>query len=435
MKRIIEFELNPSKNQKIILNSLTYATWKLWNVANYERKNWTKESNIPYPNWYEQKSRLKNHFWFKNLPSQSAQELLKQLHEGWKSFYKLKQTGGIENPKPPRFKHSNFNIRFLNNGFKIKDNKLILSVSKQLKDYLKEKYNINEKYLIIDIPKKITGNPKIIEIIPLDNKYKVNIIIELPDIKVREDNNIYMSIDMGINNLMTCYISTGKTFIISGRQILSINRYFDKEISYYQSISDSQQYSKGIKYPKSSKRINKLYAKRRKQLNHLLHTATKTVIDIADKEGVCKVIIGDIKNIREDKNLGKTNNQKFHKWSFKKIKDKLIYKAEQKGIAIELQEESYTSQCSSYTKEVSEEYALKSNRKYRGLYKENNKIFNADCVGAYNILRKYLCRISKTYPAVVGLDIPVMYYWNNQYFIRNTKLPISMGMKFTIKII
>lgn len=428
IKRVIEFNVNPNKNQNIILNSLTYATWKLWNVANYERKNWTKESDIPYPNWYEQKSRLKNHFWFKNLPSQSAQELLKQLHEGWKSFYKLKQTGGIENPNPPKFKHSNFNIRFLNNGFKIIDNKVILSIPKQLKEYLKEKYSIDEKFLIIDIPKKITGNPKIIEIIPLDGKYKVNIIVELSDIKIKADNNIYMSIDLGINNLMTCYISTGKTFIISGRQILSMNRYFDKEISHYQSIADSQQYAKGIQYPKSTKRINKLYEKRRKQLNHLLHTATKTVIDIANKENVCKIIIGDIKDIREDKNLGKVTNQKFHKWSFKKIKDKLIYKAEHKGIAIELQEESYTSQCSPYTKEVSKEFALKSNRRHRGLYKEGNKIFNADCVGAYNISRKYLCRIGKTYSAVVGLDTPVMYRWNSQYFNKNTKLSISMEM-------
>ena len=47
--------INPSKNQKIVLNSLTYATRKLWNVANYERKQWTKDSGLPYPDWYDQK--------------------------------------------------------------------------------------------------------------------------------------------------------------------------------------------------------------------------------------------------------------------------------------------------------------------------------------------------------------------------------------------
>lgn len=127
-----------------------------------------------------------------------------------------------------------------------------------------------------------------------------------------------------------------------------------------------QQYSKGIQYPKNTRRINKLYEKRRKQVNHFIHSI--------------------------------------------------------------LQEESYSSQCSPNSVEVSRDYAEKGNRKYRGLYKESNKIYNVDCVGAYNILRKYLCRIEKSYPAVVGLDTPVMYRWNSMSFNVNTKLSILMEM-------
>lgn len=426
IRRVISFDFKPNKNKEIMLKSITYATWKLWNVANYERKNWTNESGKEYPNWYVQKKTLKDHFWYKNLPSQSAQELLNQLDQSWKSFYTLIKTGGIENPRPPRFKHSNFNIRFLNNGFKIIDNKLYLSISKQMKDYLHSKYEINEKYLIIDIPKEIKGNPKIIEIIPKLKGYSINIIVELPIVQKKEDNRIYMSIDMGVNNLMSCFISNGKTFIISGRQLLSINRYFDKKISHYQGISSSQQYSRGMQYPKNTRRINNLYEKRKKQVNHFIHSCTKKIIDIARAENVSKIILGDIKNIRDDSNLGKVNNQKFHKLPFKIIKDKLTYKAEQEGIELMLQEESYSSQCSPNSIEVSKDYAKKSNRKYRGLYKENDKIYNADCVGAYNILRKYLCRIEKSYPAVVGLDTPVMYRWNSMSFNVNTKPSILM---------
>lgn len=431
MKRVINFQLNPNKKQQIILGNLTYAASKLWNVANYERKNWSKQSGIKYPNWYEQKKKLKSHFWYKNLPSQTAQELLKQLDCSWKSFYRLLQTGGIKNPKPPKYKHQPFNVRYLNNGFELLNkHTLQLSIPKQLRTYLSDKFNITDKYLLIDVPVPISGAVKIVEIIPEHNKYSVNIIVELLDTKAKEDNAVYMSIDLGINNLITAYINTGKTYIISGRQLLSINRYFDKEIAYYSSISDSQQAAKGIKYPKQSKRVQQLYAKRRKQINHVLHTATKSIIDIAEQNNVCKIIIGDITNIREDNNMGKVNNQKFHKWPFKRIKDCLMYKAENKGIAVEMQEESYTSQCSPYTPQVSKKYAKKSNRKYRGLYKNNvnTQIFNADCVGAYNILRKYLCRMEKSIPAVVGLDTPRMYHWNSQNFFANPKLSISMEM-------
>lgn len=68
MRRVVSFDFKPSKNKEIMLKSITYATWKLWNIANYERKNWTKESGKEYPDWYVQKKTLKDHFWYKNLP-------------------------------------------------------------------------------------------------------------------------------------------------------------------------------------------------------------------------------------------------------------------------------------------------------------------------------------------------------------------------------
>ena len=52
-------------------------------------------------------------------------------------------------------------------------------------------------------------------------------------------------------------------------------------------------------------------------------------------------------------------------------------------------EESYTSQCSPLSPEVGKRYAEPSKRKERGLYRDGNRTYNADAVGAYNILRKY----------------------------------------------
>ena len=48
-----------------------------------------------------------------------------------------------------------------------------------------------------------------------------------------------------------------------------------------------------------------------------------------------------------------------------------------------------TSQCSPLSPEVGKRYAEPSNRKERGLYRDGNRVYNADAVGAYNILRKY----------------------------------------------
>lgn len=432
-QRVIQFQMNPTKEQGVILDCLTYAASKLWNVANYERKQWQKNSGIPYPDWYDQKERLKDNFWYKNMPSQSAQELLKQLHEAWQSFYKLQKTGGIKNPQPPRYKQNGIGMRYLNNGFTVSDGRIRLSVPKQQKDYISQKYDQIVDFLYIPIPEEyvnLKGNPKVIEIIPVKGKYTVNIIIELPEAKYKPDNGIYMSIDLGVNNLITCYCSTGKTFIISGRQLLSINRYFDKTISYYQGISDAQQSAKGVRYPKKSKRLLKLYEKRGLQVKHLIHTATKQVIYFATQENVSRIIIGDITHIRDDNNMGRVNNQKFHRLPFKQIVNQIIYKGMDNYIQTNMQEESYTSQCSPYSSLVSNETAEKNNRKYRGLYVVDNKLFNADCVGAYNILRKYLHRTgNKPITAVVGLDTPMMYRWNSFVgFISNQKPVNSLAV-------
>ena len=105
------------------------------------------------PDWYDQKKRLKDNIWFKSLPSQTAQDILKRVEEGWKSYLKLLKTKGIENPNPPFYKPKggHYNIKYLNNSFKVLDNTIRLMISKNEKEYLKEKYNIDDKFIYIKL--------------------------------------------------------------------------------------------------------------------------------------------------------------------------------------------------------------------------------------------------------------------------------------------
>jgi len=330
-----------------------------------------------------------------------------------------------DKPNPPYYKpkDSKFNFKYLNNGFKIKDNKLRLSIPAQLKKYLREEYSLSPKFLWVEIPDfllaegKFFEEIKLIEIKPLRNgNYKIIIIIEVLDSKIKEDNGNYLGIDIGINNLMSCYDNhQQQSFIISGSQYLSINRYFDKKIKYYQSILNGQG-------KKTSSRIESLYRQRRRQLNHLLHAATKKIVDYCRINNISRVIIGDIKKIRQNANLGKKNNQKLHKLPFDKLYKLLEYKLALAGILLIKKNEKYTSQCSPYTPKVSKKYAQKKNRVKRGLYVDQKKeiAINADIVGAYNILRKYLQQRKKG-PKIKlkpqGLTNTKKYSWNNQQFI------------------
>ena len=419
--------INAKGNVSLVLGHLAYAAWKLWNVANYERKNWTKESGITYPNWYDQKKRLKDEFWYNNLPSQSAQELLHTLEGAWKSFYKLKKTGGIENPKPPNYKHEPFNVKYLKDGFRVlSGNRVRLAIPKQLRGYLKETFGFEDTFLYVDVPNhlQLKGEMvKTMEFKPLgQGKYELIVVIEIPDIKEHAPSTRFMSLDFGINNFLSGTMYDGTSFIHSGRQLLSLNRYFDKTISYYDSIADAQQSAKGVNYPKQSKRVSALYEKRRKQVHHLLHTMTRAVINTAIAHGVETIVVGDLTGIREAKNFGVKINQRFHKWPFRKVAELIRYKAALVGIAVVSMTEEYSSQTCSVCKDMpSKGNARKTNRIHRGLYvcQDCGTVMNADLNGARNIAKKYLetfCEESQD-RLVVGLGRPWMYRFNGSRFV------------------
>ena len=62
----------------------------------------------------------------------------------------------------------------------------------------------------------------------------------------------------------------------------------------------------------------------------------------------------------------------------------------EEGFAFVKQEESYTSQTSPLAETVSRDNADGTNRIKRGLYIDGEYSWNADVVGAFNILRLYL---------------------------------------------
>lgn len=91
MKKVSYFTYKANRTNQIILYHLCYASRKLWNVGNYEKRNWSKEQGVPFPNWYEQKKRLKTHFWYKTINlSQYSTRGLKSLARSVGVFFQTK---------------------------------------------------------------------------------------------------------------------------------------------------------------------------------------------------------------------------------------------------------------------------------------------------------------------------------------------------------
>ena len=252
-------------NESNILGHMNYAAYKLWNVCNYERRNYRELELNQYPDWYYQKKAHKDDLWFKSLPSQTAQEVCKQLDKAWKSYHALLKSRGIENPNPPRFKQENMEITYMQNGIKHEagSRKVRLSLPKKLKEYMKSEYGIEDKYLYLeneifrdtDVIKQIKVYP------PENGESEIIVIYEVADPEYMEDNGHYLSIDLGLHNLLTCYDSTGRSFIV-GRQYQNICYRYEKEIARVQSQWSRIQSSQGIKYPKTSKHLERLYEKK-----------------------------------------------------------------------------------------------------------------------------------------------------------------------------
>ncbi len=131
------------------------------------------------------------------------------------------------------------------------------------------------------------------------------------------------------------------------------------------------------------------------------------IVDYSLNNDIVRVIIGDLSGLLKDKKDFKNNKEK-HRYNqnirticFAKIYDYLFYKLYLAGIELIRVDESYTSSCLPTSRNVSRETANKRYRVKRGLIKCGEHIFNADAVGAFNIMRVYKQTSGKNF------DIPL----------------------------
>ena len=250
-------------------------------------------------------------------------------------------------------------------------------------------------------PIKITIPPilvdkhiKEIRIIPKANArfFEIQYIYEAECIQRNLNKNNALAIDLGINNLATCVTNIGKSFIIDGRRLKSINQWFNKENARLQSIKDKQHFGK-----RTTNRQKAIARDRNNKVNDYMSKAARIIINYCITNDIGTLVVGYNETFQRGSNLGKQTNQNFVSIPYGKLREKLEYLCELNGMVFVKQEESYTSKASFWDKDNipvynadnPQAYAFSGNRIHRGLYKTKNGItFNADVNGALNILRK-----------------------------------------------
>lgn len=347
------------------------------------------DSNKLYLNYNEINRLLKtrNDLDYRSLPANISQEVLKQLNQDWMSFFSLlnkKQNNKYDNPvRIPSYKE------------KQSQSILVLNVSTLSK--------ICNSILIPKTKVRIEGLLHLktatqIRIIPRGDHFVIEEIYDRKEKEKKIDNKRYASIDLGINNLAAVSSNVIKSFIINGRPIKSINRYYNRKKARLESELER------INKQKTSNRLRRLALKRKNKIDWYMHNASKYIVNLLASNNINTLIVGINKGWKQETNIGRVNNQKFVCIPHSRFVSMLKYKCKLEGINFVEQEESYTSKVSFLDNDFIPIYG-KSDDKFnpsgrrikRGLYQsKNHQYLNADINGSFNIMRKYLNVVSNS---------------------------------------
>lgn len=341
--------------------------------------------------WYSELDRLmkeqlnlENEINYRLMPkAQCAQQCLKVIDRDLKSYIKAvkdwsknpgKYTG---KPNLPKYKKKHNQLIYPNQSCSIKDGYIQLTKTLKIEIPQWEKYKDKlASFQQIRINPRLNGQEIDIEIIYLDEEIENSSL----------DKSQYASIDLGINNFVTMVdSSTGDAVIYNGKQLKTINQWYNKRKAEMQS-----NLSKCNGKKKTSLGIKKLTAKRNNKIDDLLHKTSRNIVRTLIKKGIGTLIVGHNKGWKDSINIGTVNNQNFVGIPFSRFISFLKYKCAMAGINFIETEESHTSKCDALAlEEIGHQEKYLGKRIKRGLFQSSiGKLINADVNGALNILRK-----------------------------------------------
>ena len=381
-----------TKEEYNILRELCRTAKNLTNQAVYNvRQYYLQEKQ--YLRYEANYHELKNSENYKLLNSNMAQQTLKNVDQMFKSFFaliKLAKQGkyNFKHIRMPNYLPKNGYANLIIGQIRIKENN-ILTIP--FSNTFKKKY---ETKIQIKIPQVLEDKKiKEIQIIPKFNArfFEIQYTYEIQEENINLNTNNVLAIDLGVNNLCTCVTNAGKSFIIDGKKLKSINQFFNKQNARLQSIKDKQ----NIKRQTEQQYL--ISRKRKNRVNDYINKTCRYIINYCLTNDIGTLVVGYNQSFQCKANLGKRNNQIFTQLPFGKVREKLEYLCKRYNINYILQEESYTSKASffdndelpTYNMDNPQTYEFSGKRIKRGLYQtKDGYLFNADCNGALNILRK-----------------------------------------------
>ena len=399
-----------SKEDYKSIKELCHIAKNLANQAIYNvRQYYFAEGE--YLNYEKNYALLKTSDNYKLLNSNMAQQILKEVDGSFKSFFgllKLAKKGkySFRDCKLPKYLPKDGYTTLVIGFVRLNGNKLILPYSNS--------YSKTHKRVEITIPPILLDKKvKEIRIIPKANArfFEIQYIYEAECVQRNLNTNNALALDLGVNNLVTAVSNSGKSFIIDGKKLKSINQWYNKQNARLQSVKDKQHFGR-----KPTNRQRAICRDRNNKVNDYMNKAARKIIDYCIKNDIGTLVVGYNETFQKSSHMGKQSNQSFVNIPYGQLRFKLEYLCELNGITYVKQEESYTSKASFwdkdnipvYNNDNPQSYVFSGKRIHRGMYQcANGKCLNADVNGALNIMRKSNVVSLNTLYARGEVDTPV----------------------------
>ncbi|NEO41941.1 MAG: IS200/IS605 family element transposase accessory protein TnpB [Moorea sp. SIOASIH] len=336
---------------------------------------------------------------YKAMAAQSAQQTLKTVAESIASYNQLVglyYKGQVDRPKLIRYRQKGglAAVTFPRQALTYKKGLFYPSISKESKPELLTEITLEPPgFIDPDWVKEVTIRPYL-------GQLWINWVIDNEKQPVEQNSNLdysqAWSFDHGGDNWLTGVSTHGKSLIIDGRKIKSINQGYARLVAKYKAGKPDFYWDANL---------DRVQRKRNNQMRDAINKAARFIINRCLSDRVGNLIIGWNERQKNSINMGRRGNQNFVVIPTKRLIERLKQLACEYGIKLTVTEEAYTSKASYLDDDSLPKHGEKpqgwtpsGKRVKRGMYKTSfGDLVNADCNGAANIARKVATQL--------GLDL------------------------------
>ncbi len=331
---------------------------------------------------------------YKALGGQQGQQCIKSVVEAITSYNKLlKQWWNKEldhRPKIPSYRKSGgvYQVAFTSQNITYNETQRYcrLSISRINKPEL-----VNPEIIIPSGSGFTSLQLSEVRIVPLLGKLWAEYVYQVEAKQaVGLDYSQAIGIDPGVSNWLTAVSNKGKSFIICGKKIKSINQRYNKAVA---------NYKKGKPQKYWDDYLAKITHKRNCQMRDACSKAARFVINYCLNHGIGNIVFGWGQGVKNKSSLGKQNNQNYVQIPTSRLKDRIKELAESVGILFTETEEAYTSKSDFLAGDLlfkfgekPKEYKFSGRRITRGAYRSKFGLICADALGGINCLKKAIQR-------------------------------------------